>query len=429
MKIKNTILTIISIFFIFSCKKESNKNQDFVPIVFVHGLLGSGDSYEWIAKRFTSNGYPANMIFTYDWNTIGGQTTNIAPLNEFIENILVQTGQSKVHLVGHSLGGGLSFNFCKNSEYVKQIATVSLIAPYITNRNGFPTSTLPTLNIWPNTDYVVTNGDSIVRAKNVIIQNKDHNEIAACNETFTEIYKLITGNLPNQLEVTNEGNPEISGKVVSFVENNSGAGSKVEVYEVDPLTGFRKTTSPIKTFIANADNTWGPMKVNPSSYYEFKVSTGKPGDRALHYYREPFKHSDHLVYLRLYPQSNSIFNLVLSNVITVSSSKAIGIFYSASKALWLGRDNLSVNGISLNSNTFTAPELNTVAMFLYDSNNNRNSDTTSIALFNSFQSLKGIDFYFPVVLNQTNTYNFNGRILRTPSWPSSTEGIGVVVFE
>lgn len=429
MNIRSFGLIIVCCFASFSCKKESNNINNYVPIVLVHGLLGSGDSYEWMVKRFTSNGYPANRIYTYDWNTVGGQTTNIAPLNKFIQNVLAETGQTKVHLVGHSLGGGLSFNYCKNTEYASQIASVSLIAPYITDRTGFPTTTIPTLNIWPNTDYVVTNGDSIVGAKNVVVQNIDHNEMAACNETFIEIFKLITGKTPTQLDVTKELNPEISGKVVSFVENNSGAGAKVEVYEVNPLTGFRKTTSPINTFIARADNSWGPMQANPNAYYEFKISTGKPGDRTLHYYREPFTHSDHLVYLRLYPQTNSILNLVLSNLITVSNTKAISIFYSASKALWLGRDELSVNGVSLNSNSFMDPSLNTVAMFLYDSNNNNNTDTTSVDLFNTFQSLKGVDYYFPASITTTNTFNFNGRILRTPSWPSSPDGIGVVVYD
>ena len=121
--------------------------------------------------------------------------------------------------------------------------------------------------------------------------------------------------------------------------------------------------------------------------------------------------------------------MVLNNLVTVSNTKAVSIFYSASKALWLGRDEISVNGISLNSNSFTAPQLNTVAMFLYDANNNRNTDTTSVELFNTFQSLKGVDFYFPAGITVTNTFNFNGRILRTPSWPSSPDGIGVVVYD
>jgi hypothetical protein len=42
---------------------------------------------------------------------------------------------------------------------------------------------------------------------------------------------------------------------------------------------------------------------------------------------------------------------------------------------------------------------------------------------------KGIDFYFPSSTLQSNTFNFNGRILRTLSWPSASEGIGGVVYE
>lgn len=429
MKITFYIFLLLISFVTTSCQKETTPKDDFLPVVFLHGLLGSGDSYEWMAKRFTSNGYPSEKIFTYDWNTINGKTTSILPLNSYIQKVLQITGQSKVHLVGHSLGGGLVFNYCMDTNLVKQIASVSMLAPYIVDRTGFPSDKLPTLNIWPDTDYVVTNGDSIVGAKNIVVPNKDHNEIAACNESFKEIFYLITGKFPATVNLTEEAAPEISGKVVSFVENNSGAGAKVEVYEVEPVSGYRKSTTPVAVFNVKLDNTWGPLTINPKVYYEFKVSTGKIGDRTLHYYREPFTHSDNLVYLRLYPQPGSFLNIILSGLIPVSVNNSVGIFYSASKAIWNGRDELSVNGKTLNSPMISDPELNTVAMFLYDANNNRQSDFTSVPLFDAGQSLKGVDFYMPSTPAQSIQYNFNGRILNTPNWSSSNDGIGVVVYE
>lgn len=37
-----------------------------LPIVFVHGSAGSGAQYASVARRFVSNGYPADRIRTFE---------------------------------------------------------------------------------------------------------------------------------------------------------------------------------------------------------------------------------------------------------------------------------------------------------------------------------------------------------------------------
>lgn len=413
------------------CKKEDGDEVKFdgiTPIVMVHGYLGSGDSYEWMAQRFTSNGFPEDKIFVFDWNTFSNDARNIQPLVKFIKQVLRETGAQKVNLIGHSMGGGLSYNYCKDAENAKNVLNLAMVVPFLSERENVPSQNVPTLNIWTNTDYVVLDGDSINGAINLELQNIDHNEAIACPETFSAIFKLFTGNLPQTTDIVKEENPQISGKVVSFIENIVGNGTLVEVYEVNPMNGGRFSATPDFTFNADKNGRWGPMIAKSGAFYEFKISPNKPGERPFHFYREPFLRSDKLVYLRSFPPASSFLNGALNSVPS-NDHQAVSVFFSASKAVWAGRDELKVNATELSTTQFCAPELNSLAFFLYDANRNMQSDGTSISLFEALLSLKGVDFYFPAGSNQMVSYNFNGRILNVPNWPSKTEGVSVAVFE
>jgi hypothetical protein len=275
---------------------------------------------------------------------------------------------------------------------------------------------------------VVTDGAPLPGAINLMLYNRDHNESAACNETFSALYKQFTGKDSVTLELTVESKPTISGRAVSLIENNINNGARIEVYAVDPATGYRLSNTPLHLFYTDVNGYWGPMPADPNTYYEFKISTGQPGDRPLHYYREPFTHSDRLVYLRTYPPHSSILSAALS-IIPKDNTQSSAIYFCNSHALWLGRDSLTINGTSLTNTTFLQPELNTAAIFLYDNNKNSITDATSIPLFQSFGVIKGADFYFQATTPQSIEFNYNGRILRSPNWPSADEGVSVALYE
>jgi hypothetical protein len=136
-----------------------------------------------------------------------------------------------------------------------------------------------------------------------------------------------------------------------------------------------------------------------------------------------------LVYLRSFPPKSSLLNSALSSV-PANDEQAVSVFFSASKAVWTSRDVLKVNETELSTPQFSAPELNSLAFFLYDANRNMRTDLTSIPLFEVLLSLKGVDFFFPTVQPlQSVKYDFNGRVLYTPNWPSKEDGISVAVFE
>jgi triacylglycerol lipase len=98
------VLTLL----LFSCKKETSgelaiptpvpSGKD--PIIFVHGFLASGDTYEKQVKRFTSNGYSLADLYAFDWNSLGDRSVINRNLNTLVDSVLARTGKSKVHLVG-----------------------------------------------------------------------------------------------------------------------------------------------------------------------------------------------------------------------------------------------------------------------------------------------------------------------------------------
>jgi predicted alpha/beta hydrolase family esterase len=397
-----------------------------LPIVFVHGYLGNGDSYELQAMRFAQNGYPMDRLYAYDWNTLNG-SNNTRGLEDFIEDVLRITGADKVELVGHSLGGALSYNYCKKPTNASKIAHLVLLAPYLEDRTTLPSDDIPTLNIWTLADYVVTDGAPLPGATNIALTDEDHNEVASCKAAFEAMFSLFTGTAPLNPEILPEENLLISGKSFSFVENLPGKGAIIKVYEVDPSTGNRIRSRPDYSFRVNSNNEWGPMQARPGAYYEFEVSTGKPGDRTLNFYREPFIRSNKLVYLRTYPPPGSIIHIGLNALIPSPEDEAVCIFYNTPRTVLLGRDELSIQGVSLNRENITGKELNTIALFLYDVNRNKITDSSPSDLFGP-QTIKAVDFYFPASTLIAIKFELNGRILNLPARSSRSGGIGVAVF-
>ncbi len=413
---------------ILSCEKESSLQEQYTPIVFIHGLYGCGDSYTKMIQYFRANGYPENKLYTYDWNTLDFQNApkNTSPLNDFIKEVKTKTGFDKVNIVGHSLGGNLTFNYCSNAKYAENIHRLAWLAPYLPNRSKIPNTTIPTLNIRTNTDFVVTDSSNIPDAINTVIYNKDHNEIASCEASFIELFKFFNDGKTPTLSFVDDDEIILSGRLVSFIENTVSANNKIEIYEVDPTDAHRLNATPVATLSTDAKGYYPNFVAKKNTYYEFQVSTGKPGDRMIHYYFEPFKKSNHMVYLRTFPPQGSLLNIGFNAIIPFNQSQGVSIFFSVSKTILLGRDNLSINQYNCVNTAFAAKEFNTLAYFMFDNNRNATSDYTSIPLFSDVQSFKGIDIDLPA--NGHSTYVYNGRTLNTYNWPAANKGLSVAMF-
>jgi len=96
------------------------------PIVFVHGMSGSALQFESQALRFASNGWPADLLFAFEYDTgipdVEGSTARMARLDAFIDDVLAETGADKVYLMGHSRGTSESFAYLADPAHAAKIA-------------------------------------------------------------------------------------------------------------------------------------------------------------------------------------------------------------------------------------------------------------------------------------------------------------------
>lgn len=421
----------IFVILILSCNKENNTSylpikepipSGKTPVIFVHGFLASGDTYEKQSKRFTSNGYTLADLYAFDWNSLGGTTTQ-QDLDKLVDEVLTKTGQTQVNLVGHSAGTGVVQTYL--AAHKNKVKNLVLLAGFPPNQQD----STPILNIYSSFDFIATNGKDVIGGTNIKQTDKDHYEVATSAETFEAMYKFFNnGQAPATLEYTEEADIILSGRAGAFGENKFLANTIVQVYEVSPTTGFRVYSTPDFSFRTDANGYWGPFRATAGKYYEFAVYDNIAGSRIVHYYREPFTRSDKMVYLRTFPTGFSIAGLFLA-ALPKDDNQSVTAFFGASQAAVADRDVLTLDNNILSTNTFCSKENTTIALFAYDDNKNNVTNLTTIASFNLFPFLKGADIYFPTTSRQPITMVFNGRTLHATNWKSNSEGVNVMAFE
>jgi triacylglycerol lipase len=95
------------------------------PIVFVHGWNGSASNFNTMISRFKANGWTDKELWTFSYNSSQCINTSAAQLQTFVNNVLAQTGATRVDIIAHSLGGLVS---SRASIPVSQ--TVALGSPF-----------------------------------------------------------------------------------------------------------------------------------------------------------------------------------------------------------------------------------------------------------------------------------------------------------
>ncbi|MCB0511812.1 MAG: alpha/beta hydrolase [Chitinophagales bacterium] len=420
------ILIVVSIV-IIACKKENSTSK--TPIVFVHGFLAAGDTYEKQVKRFASNGYSLDELYAFDYNTLDVINNPENSLDKFIDDVLAKTKARKINLVGHSRGAILVYDYCKKYEQSKKVENLVLLAGLKQGGAGGQSGNLPTLNIYSADDKIMTFGGDIRGVKNLRLFKKDHYEVATCEATFETIFQFLNKIKPSTLDIVEEDKIILSGKAVSFGENIPQAGTIVEVFEVNTNTGYRINSKPNAIFTTDAAGHWGDFEAKKSTHYEFVVyNPSVPKNRKVHYYREPFLRSDQLVYLRSFPEDGSLASMFLASL-PQDDDKSVVAFFGASQSVVSGRDVLKVNGYNYSNNIFATESNTTIALFMYDDNKNNRTDNSSIPSFALFPFLKGADVYFQTQTPETILFELNGRKIPVYNWKSKTEGVGVAVFE
>ncbi|HQX44230.1 MAG: hypothetical protein IPI30_17315 [Saprospiraceae bacterium] len=397
-----------------------------LPIVFVHGTLASGDTYATQFQRFSSNNYEEGLMFTYDWNTLN-MANSVGLLDNFVNSVLLKTGKSKVILVGHSAGGTLIYNYCNDALRADKVDKYIQLGSNKQSKPAGNNGQIPTLNIWSTDDQVVS-GDSILGAVNVKLNALDHYQIATHSLVFIEMYKFITGDLPQSNEIIPLNNCTLGGRVVSLGENSLVSGATVQIYEVDPTTGYRINSVPDTTLVPDANGWWGPVDAKKSAYYEFELSkSGDPNFRVVHYYREPVLRNNPWIYLRAFPPAGSTIGFLLNNLPKDDMQSVVAVF-SSNQAIINGRDLLKIDGYTLSIPSLTAANQTTIALFLYDEGDCKTSLDSKL-IFSFLPFLKGADVFFQTNTKATISLEFNGRNLNVPNWKSGSEGVIIPVFD
>lgn len=146
------------------------------PVVLVHGLSGSGSNFYSIERYLRSQGWSTNELYAIDLpSKQGQQQLNAAAISRFVDNVLAQTGHSKVNIVAHSMGGANSLYYIKNyggNAKVDKLVTLG-------GANGLTTSIAPagidTTSIYSTSDYIVNNSLSrMTGANNIRLYGVSH---------------------------------------------------------------------------------------------------------------------------------------------------------------------------------------------------------------------------------------------------------------
>ncbi len=403
-------------------------NDTLTPIVMMHGFLGAGDTYTKQFMRFTANNYCGDRLFVFDWNSLDQEAEHTADLDEFIDNILSKTGASQINLAGHSAGGGLGYSYLEDSTHATKVANYVHIGSFYQLAPAGPNGSVPTLNLWSEADLVIEDRNDIPGAVNVKMTDADHYEVATNVEAFEAMYQFFNNDLsPETTDIITEAEPEIGGRVLTFGENQPLPMASIKIYALDSI-GFRVNEQPDANLTADEQGNWGPWTAQPNVSYEFEVKGVAETDRLVYYVREGFTRSNPLVYLRTLPPPTSLAGILLASIPQEDNQTAL-IIFSSSQAVSSMRDNLTINGFELSSDTYASPEQTSIAFFLYDDGNDGETTYAVPTLFAAFPFLSGADIFFPTDPPGSISIEFNDRRLNARNWRSKSDGPVVVVLD
>ncbi|MGY1718945.1 hypothetical protein ACI8AG_07850 [Blastococcus sp. SYSU DS0552] len=271
-----------------------------LPVVFVHGNSGSAAQWQTQFQRFTSNGYPQELLFAYEYDTSGSDNTQaIAELDPFLDAVLAQTGAEQVLLAAHSRGTTVSH------AYLAEPAQAAKVAKYA-NLDGrsaeAPPGGVPTLAVWgewysPPEPRRGSVGEIEGAVANLYNPDQGHTEAASSARTFAAVYEFFTGSAPATTDVVPEPPAEVTvaGRAVLFPQNLGFEGATLEVWRVSTRTGRHTSAHPVATIRITGDGSFGPLDLYGRHSYEFALH--RPDGSVHHFYQSPFARSDHFVRL------------------------------------------------------------------------------------------------------------------------------------
>jgi hypothetical protein len=396
------------------------------PILFVHGIEGSGAQFESQKMRFMSNGYPERWIDEVDYNStraVADKSEVDQQIDAAIAALKLRTGKRKVDVVAHSLGTSVMYDYLTNGAMAAQRR--ANVAHYINVDGQDQNPGVPTLAVWAGRG---TPGRHMDGARNVTIPNQTHVQTCTSAESFLAYYRFLTGHKPLHDIVRQSGPIRVAGKALNFPQNSGLAGATVQIW---PVNGQgRRTTAAPRASIAISDGStgggaWGPVTLQAGQRYEFTLV--RPGLPKLHIYYGPFVRSDYTIRLLASPGVEAYAGN------RPGSMSAVNIRY---KELWgdqgAQNDRLLVNGLNVCTPALCPISKQVNAFFAFDRNRDGRTDLSSPdPVLSNLPFIQGADVYIPASSppNRTVSWQLDSRgggpvrTLSVPNWDSTTDGV------
>ena len=397
------------------------------PILFVHGIEGSGAQFESQAMRFEGNGYAVPWIDEVDYNStraVGDKSEVDQQIDNAIAALKQRTGRSQVDVVAHSLGTSVMYDYLTNGGMAAQRR--ANVAHYINVDGQNQNPGVPTLAVWAGRG---TPGRNMDGAQNVTIPDQTHVQTCTSAESFIQYFEFLRGGLPEQ-DIVPQKRIKLAGKALNFPQNAGLAGASVQIWPVDG-NGVRTTTTPLASIAISDGSTgggaWGPVAANAGQRYEFAlVQTGLP---TVHIYYEPFVRSDYTVRLLASP---AIEEYVGDRPGSVS---AVMIRY---KELWgdqgAENDQLLINGLNVCTEVLCPISKQVNAFFAFDRNRDGQTDLSQPdPVLSQLPFIQGADVYIPASSPPNATVSFQlisrgggpVRSLNVPNWDATADGVTI----
>lgn len=84
------------------------------PILFVHGWNSSSSTWNTMVSRFQADGWTTSELNNWSYNWHQSNATTAAEIQTKVNQILANTGATKVDIISHSMGGLSSRYYVKN---------------------------------------------------------------------------------------------------------------------------------------------------------------------------------------------------------------------------------------------------------------------------------------------------------------------------
>ena len=426
---------------------NSNSRAEVMPIIFVHGQSGSAQQFETQAMRFTSNDYPQDMLFAFEYDT-SLEDNPIADLDVFIDVVLAETGSERVYAIGHSRGTSVWTAYLDSPDF----NAPDKVARYVNIDGRSPEDLpggVPTIGIWgewntADSGYNRREDNSNAQIgpnpdDNYYFPEKSHTETATSAEAFELMYEFLAGNaaLTTAIETDESGEVEVAGRAVLFPENLGYAGSSVEVWEIDSGSGQRLSESPQATFTIDSSGDFGPVSLTTQSHYEFALlrpATGTfPEESVHHFYAEPFIHDDYFFRLQSSFPGESISAFI------PRSEDSSGLVLIRQREFWGDQgamsDELFINGLNVLTTRISPRTAVNLAVFTFDDQLDNMTDLEKGVLppFNLVSFLTAADVFIPAVFGGTGTIEIvlvdrggSEKRLNVPNRPSLVDRTSVM---